>query len=321
MSLFTRSKGTAQMMCAAVWVRPSVVRTEVASMRSTPSPRARRPPARARRSGDAGVEIAQGDARDADVGGFGRGEEAFLEDVHGAGGGDTFDIEVARTDDDGGPEAADGALGLAGGGQEVVEGAVVPAGAVFSQHAQAAAADGELLGVREERGLEHGAGEVRGGGEAAAADGAGTPPHHPHHPRPPRFHPELLAVPIDVVIGVQAGKEVLVVGAAAEHDVLAVVERAPGADIDETGGAAAELLAGFEEQDAFAGLGESHGGGDAGEAGADNDHVLLAHHRCNLARRLAVMAMEALRTAGTRARPPCSTTRVGSRSICSRMPE
>ena len=96
------------------------------------------------------VEIKQRDAGDADVGGGASGEKALLEDVKRAGGGDFGDIEIARADDDGGPKAADHALGLAAGGEEGAEGAIVPLGAIGAHDGGAGAGDLELLAEREE---------------------------------------------------------------------------------------------------------------------------------------------------------------------------
>src|SRR3954452_23707934 len=61
------------------------------------------------------------------------------------------------------------------------------------------------------------------------------------------------------------------VGAAAEEDVLTVVELLAGLGIFEGTGAATEATAGFEEGDGCAGVFEGECGGHPGEAATDDD--------------------------------------------------
>ena len=60
------------------------------------------------------------------------------------------------------------------------------------------------------------------------------------------------------------------VGAAAEEDVLAVVDDFVDAGVEIGGGAAAEVAAAFDELDVITGFGEGAGGADASDAGSDD---------------------------------------------------
>src|SRR6266700_8190080 len=71
--------------------------------------------------------------------------------------------------------------------------------------------------------------------------------------------------------GAQAAVEVEQIGAAAEEDVLTVIEFLAGLRLFERSGAAAERSAGFEQCDGDAGGFEGDGGGHAREPAADDD--------------------------------------------------
>jgi len=79
------------------------------------------------------------------------------------------------------------------------------------------------------------------------------------------------AFPLDEVADADAAVEVEEVGAAAEEDVLAVVEGFAGLGFFEGTGAPAEDSACFEEGDVEACGFEGDGGGHAGEAATDDD--------------------------------------------------
>jgi len=246
------------------------------------------------------------------------GEEALLEDVQCGGGGDTVAREVAGGDDDRFPEAADEAIGLTGREEEAVKGGITPAGAVGQEdlaHGEGCAGDflaGEKVGT-DERGAE-----VDGGGEAVA-EGVGAE----FGDAAAAFDPVLGAVPGEFVIDPEAAEKIEVVGAAAEGDVLAIVEHGAGADVDEAGGAAAELLAGFENGGGDAGLGEAESAGDAGDSAADDQHFSWTagrghgHQLAVRARAAAEIAMETLRRPERRTRRP-EKTAAGSSAMRSR---
>src|SRR5690606_28030814 len=67
--------------------------------------------------------------------------------------------------------------------------------------------------------------------------------------------------------------EMLPAGAAAETDMLTVVDRGAGHLIGEGAGASAEPRPRFEESDSNAARGERGSGGQTGEAAADDDRV------------------------------------------------
>jgi hypothetical protein len=71
-----------------------------------------------------------------------------------------------------------------------------------------------------------------------------------------------------LVFDAEAGVEVDEVGAAAEEDVLAVVDDFVGGGVGVGGGSAAYVGAAFEELDLVARGGEGAGCGEAGDAGA-----------------------------------------------------
>jgi hypothetical protein len=79
------------------------------------------------------------------------------------------------------------------------------------------------------------------------------------------------ALPADQVADAQPAVEVEQIGAAAEQDVLAVVELLAGLGLFERSGAATQGSSGFEQCDGDAGGFEGDGGGHAGEPAADDD--------------------------------------------------
>ena len=82
------------------------------------------------------------------------------------------------------------------------------------------------------------------------------------------FEKRHLVVPADVVFDADAAIELDQVGAAAEQDVLAVVDHFPGRGMLVGGGASTEEGTAFEKGDFVAGAGEGSRGGQAGQAAA-----------------------------------------------------
>src|SRR6185437_659508 len=79
-----------------------------------------------------------------------------------------------------------------------------------------------------------------------------------------------LGGPVDFVLDADAAIEADEVGAAAEEDVLAVVDDFVDAGMEVGGGASAEVAAALGELHAIAGFGEGAGSAHAGDAAADD---------------------------------------------------
>ena len=108
-------------------------------------------------------------------------------------------------------------------------------------------------------GLVGGRGEQAGAHPAAAAAG---------------LEKDEVVVPADAVAGAGLGAEIEQVGAAAEDDVLGVDGLFEGG-MEVGVGSAPELGAALEEGDPCSVSGEGNGGGDAGEATADDEDIRL----------------------------------------------
>ncbi len=224
--------------------------------------------------GDGGVEVGErlrGDAEAAAGGGL---EEGLVEDLAGVAGGAAVEGVVERADDDGLPEVADGAFGLARALEPGGEGFVV-GGGVGAEEVEEAEGDAGFVGEGEHGRAEEAERGVagrweRGGGDVAAAGGGGAGR---------RFEEGDGVVPADVLAGAGEVAEVDEVGAAAEEDVLGVDDFVEGGVGVGVGAAADEGLA-LEERDAGSGAGEGDGGGEAGGACAEDEDVgggLVAH--------------------------------------------
>src|SRR4051794_33736204 len=77
-------------------------------------------------------------------------------------------------------------------------------------------------------------------------------------------------VPTDLAFDSEAAVEIAEIGAAAEENVLAVVDDLAGAGMFIGGGASAEIGTLFEQRDAESGVGERAASGESGESAADN---------------------------------------------------
>ena len=78
---------------------------------------------------------------------------------------------------------------------------------------------------------------------------------------------------LETIVRARAAAEIQEVGAAAQGHVLAGVEQAPGAGIDERAGPAAEVRGLLEKFHLAAVLGQGCRGADAGQAAADDGHA------------------------------------------------
>ena len=85
-----------------------------------------------------------------------------------------------------------------------------------------------------------------------------------------------VVVPADGVERVEAAIEVDEVGASADQHMLAVIDDLSGAGMFVGGGAASDVGAAFEQADLIAAVGEGAGGGESGEASADDGDAVEA---------------------------------------------
>lgn len=227
-------------------------------------------------AGEPVVQVAERHPGPADVGGAGVGEQAGLEDHRGE-----RQRGVARDGVEGGdpdevPQCLDGARGLAVGGEPAAEVLLVQGGIA------------EVEALQGERGAAHpgpvGERQVGVRGEAAAE----VEGHRQRVAPQPSQPPSLGTVRVDhgdveaVLQRRQAGspdavEEPAVGGAAAQVDVLAVVDGEVAAPEGE--GESAQAGPPFEEGDAHAGVGEGEGGGGAGQSAADHDGVASRRDR------------------------------------------
>src|SRR5580693_4003161 len=122
--------------------------------------------------------------------------------------------------------------------------------------------------------------------------------------------------PVDTVESADAAVEIEKVDAAAEEDVLAIVEDFAGLGIFIRTGASAEGFAGFDEGDGVAGGCECDGGGHAGQATSHDDHRFGSHR--GYLERVARQAMRILAMVERETR--WRRTRMGSLEIFWRMP-
>ena len=90
--------------------------------------------------------------------------------------------------------------------------------------------------------------------------------------RPPGSMKVISSIPADFVFHADAAVELDQVGADAEENVLAVVDDFAGAGMLVGRSASAEVGAALEESDAKAGVGESAGGGESGEAASGDGY-------------------------------------------------
>ena len=174
--------------------------------------------------------------------------------------GDAVEVFVESGDEDGFPEAVDGALCLAMA-MEPVEEVFCGVGRKAGHEGGESAGDGELVFEGEGGGAEEGERGVKGRGEGARLNHAGWAAGGEEGEA---------VVPADGVEDAEAAVEVDEGGATADEDVLAVVDDLASAGMLVGGGAAAEVRAAFEEVHAVAGVGEGAGGGDSGESAPDD---------------------------------------------------
>ena len=211
------------------------------------------------------VEIAEGDVGHAHLIGIICRQEAEADDLEAVAGGHTVQFFVDGADEDLTPETLDGVGRLAFFAEPVEHGDVVQirSAAVLPHDAQEGTGDGDFVGQGEERETEERFGEVEWGGEEAAFED-GDPAS--------RLHEGDFGEEVDFVLDSEAAVEVEQVDAAAQEDVLAVIDDF-GIGEGVRGGATAEERAGFEEFHGGAGAAQGRGGGEAGKATADDNHV------------------------------------------------
>lgn len=170
------------------------------------------------------MHLAEGHARPADVGGAGLGEESGLEDLRGQGQRGVRRGGVQRGDTDQVPQGLDGARRLAVPGEPAAEVDGVERGVVGVEAAerQCGAADTGPLGEREVRVAGQSGGQVEGHRQCVAAQPSqpgtrGTPDVENGHVQTVLQGRQTR--PVDAV------EEPAVGGAAAQIDMLSVVDR------------------------------------------------------------------------------------------------
>ena len=193
--------------------------------------------------------------------------------------GDAVEVFVEGGDEDGLPEAGYGIWSLAV--------ALEPVGEVFGgvgreagEKRGKAAGDGELVGEGECGGAEEREGGVERGGEGAGLDDACLTAGLTAGCGAAGSEEGEAVVPADGVEDAEAAVEVDERGAAADEDVLAIVDDLAGAGMFVGGGAATEVGAALEEVNAVACVGEGAGGGDSGQASADYGDGLGGRWHC-----------------------------------------
>ena len=223
------------------------------------------------------VQLAERGVGPADVGGTRVGEQAGLEDHRGQRERGALRRRVERGDAHQVPQRLDGAGGLAAGGEPAAEVGAVQrrVGQVQAAQRERRPADRGALAQRQVRVAGEARGQVQrhgqpGAGEPAEAAGGGV--HHRYVQPVLKGHQ---------VAGGDPVEEPLVAGAAAQEHMLPVVHRQVAALEGE--GEPAEPGAGLGEGDGQAGVGQPEGGGDAGEAAADDHGAAprrLLRHAC-----------------------------------------
>lgn len=218
------------------------------------------------------VEIVEGEGGDEHAPAVAVAEEAI--DDHFAGMADIDAVEGfaegAREDDV--PEAVEGGGGLSLLSEPIQKRCGLRSGRGFPAAEFAnGAGDGPAVGDGEIGHAVKGRGEVQGSGEEGffqAIDDAVA------------GNEVEFGFGTEELIDLDGATEVKEVGAAAEGDVLAVVDPFAGLTIEEGTGATAETGTGFEESDGTAARSEGGGGGETGESAADDDDVGV---RCGFA--------------------------------------
>ena len=153
-----------------------------------------------------------GNGGDAEAASFGGAEEGLVEDLAGVLDGAVGEAVVEGSDDDGLPEVADGAVGLAGAMEPVGE-AFGVVGGVVAYEVQEARCDEGFVFQAEHRGAEEAEGLMAGRGEWAGMDGAAAAAG---------LEEGEGVVPAEGIREARLVAEVDQVGAAAEDDVLGV---------------------------------------------------------------------------------------------------
>ena len=261
------------------------------------------------------VEPAERDPRPADVGSVGLGEQPCLEDLRRQGEGGLGGVHVHRRQGDEVPQQLDGVGGLAVAGQEGAEGLGVERGVAEAQAAQRQGGATDPRPVREAQVAvgEQRRREVQRRGQRAPPDpghlglGAGVAGGAEDGDREPRLERRQLG-------RAEALEEAAVGRAAAQVDVLAVVERqAPAL---ERPGRSAEAWPSLEQGHARPAVGAGDRRAEPGEAAADDDDVGGADLPHTPAPARLRAATQAFSHAGRETRR--SRTTRGSRSIRAR---
>src|SRR5690348_952347 len=217
----------------------------------------------------AGVEIAERNGGNAENVAAAAGEEGLPENVDAVTSVGAIELFIERADKDDAPEARDGFLRLAVAAKPVEHGGAAgirgtPAGA---RDGQKAAGDGLLVAIGEGAEAKKRKRHVerrRKKGRVNRADTAGA------------VGKEEAVVMPNFRFRANAAIEIGKIGAAAERDVLAIVDvAAVGKGVGS--GAAAKVRALFEETDADAGLSEGQGGRQARQSAADHVHGFEGH--------------------------------------------
>ncbi len=187
-------------------------------------------------------------------------EEGFPEDIDAIGGAGALEILIEGAHKDGGPEASQGARSLAMELKPLKHGKARGGRrtAGVAEDIEQGAGNAGLIGKAEETECEERRGEMKRGRKEGRADGGAAAI---------RGGESEAVVEPDFIGGADAPVEISEIGAAAEGDVLAIVDMAAiGKDVGS--GAAAQVRAAFEEADAVAGVRERDGRGQTGQAAA-----------------------------------------------------
>ncbi len=140
------------------------------------------------------------------------------------------------------------------------------AGGAEAEHGEHRLGEGDSFAEGESAKRCAGEGEIEGGGEGVEAPEAVFTAAGVEEVK--------RVLPVDEMFDADAAVEVDEVGAAAEENVLAVVEDFAGFGVFEGAGASAEGFAGFDEGDREAGGFEGNGGGHSRESTADDEDAV-----------------------------------------------
>jgi hypothetical protein len=248
------------------------------------------------------VELRERDVRVTDVCGVALGEEAHLEDGAGKRERGLGGRQVDRREREQVPEPVDRVRRLVALGQPVSERAAIDVFAVEVEVREPQPGGRRSRALARSQSGEAGkrAAQMERSGQRAATEVEDAPAGADERDREP-------VLEHDVARDADAGEEVAVGGAAAEEDVLAVVEPEP-VTLDREG-RAAEPRAGFEERHLRPALGALERSGEAGEPASDHDHASHAPPAVRLRTATQPFSQPA---SETRSAP---STSAGSRSI------